>query len=90
MLTGYGCEDMFFSADWIETIPDYLNQLAESLPPSLMVAVGFPLLITGGQVFNAVALLSQYQIHGVCVNNIWRVMAFTMNRAGLRRGQPVR
>ena len=65
VLTGYGCEDMFFSADWIETIPDYLNQLAESLPPSLMVAVGFPLLITGGQVFNAVALLSQYQIHGV-------------------------
>ena len=39
-LTGYGCEDMFFSADWIESIPDYLNQLAESLPPSLMVAVG--------------------------------------------------
>lgn len=64
-LTGYGCEDMFFCADWVSDIPAYLMKLAETLPPSMMVAVGFPLLINGGQVFNAVALLSQYQIHGV-------------------------
>lgn len=64
-LTGYGCEDMFFAADWVSEIPSYLVKIAESLPSSMMVAVGFPLLINGGQVFNAVALLSQYQVHGV-------------------------
>ena len=64
-LTGYGCEDMFFCADWVSAVPDYLSRIAECLPPEMMVAVGFPLLINGGQVFNAVALLSQYQIHGV-------------------------
>ena len=41
-LTGYGCEDMFFSADWVSGVPAYLSQLAETLPPSMMVADGFP------------------------------------------------
>lgn len=72
-LTGYGCEDMFFVADWLDSIPAVLADLADSLPEQLLVAVGFPLHFSGGQVFNAVALLSQGQIHGlVCKQHLAR------------------
>ena len=64
-LTGYGCEDMFFVADWLDTLPAELASLASQLPEQLLVAVGFPLHIRGGQVFNAVALLSANGIHGI-------------------------
>ena len=64
-LTGYGCEDMFFVADWLDSLPAELLALAQSLPEQLLVAVGFPLHVPGGQVFNGVALLSQGKLHGV-------------------------
>lgn len=72
-LTGYGCEDMFFCGDWLETLPEYLKELSGQLPRQMMVALGFPLLIPGGQVFNAVALMSRDRIHGiVCKQNLAR------------------
>ena len=64
-LTGYGCEDMFFVADWLDSLPGELMALAQSLPEQLLVAVGFPLHVPGGQVFNGVALLSHGKLHGV-------------------------
>jgi len=64
-LTGYGCEDMFFVADWLDGLPGELMVLAGSLPEHLLVAVGFPLHVAGGQVFNGVALLSRDKLHGV-------------------------
>lgn len=73
VLTGYGCEDMFFCADWLETLPDMLASFSRQLPYQMMVAIGFPLLIPGGQVFNAVALMSRDHIHGiVCKQNLAR------------------
>ena len=64
-LTGYGCEDMFFVADWLASLPAELLALADGLPDQLLVAVGFPLHVPGGQVFNGVALLSRGKLHGV-------------------------
>ena len=64
-LTGYGCEDMFFVSDWLDSLPAELGRLAASLPAQLLVAVGFPLHIRGGQVFNAVALLSCDGVQGI-------------------------
>jgi NAD+ synthase (glutamine-hydrolysing) len=73
VLTGYGCEDMFFCADWLETLPEFLAEFSRQLPRQMMVAIGFPLLIPGGQVFNAVALMSRDHIHGiVCKQNLAR------------------
>lgn len=72
-LTGYGCEDMFFVADWLENLPGELVALANQLPEQLLITVGFPLLIPGGQVFNAVALLSLGRVHGiVCKQHLAR------------------
>ncbi len=72
-LTGYGCEDMFFVADWLESLPSELLALAKQLPEHLLITVGFPLLIQGGQVFNAVALLSYGRLHGiVCKQHLAR------------------
>lgn len=72
-LTGYGCEDMFFVADWLETLPAELLALAKQLPEQLLITVGFPLLIPGGQLFNAVALLSYGRVHGiVCKQHLAR------------------
>lgn len=64
-LTGYGCEDMFFAADWLEGVPEDLLTLSRSVPEQMLVAVGFPLLISGGQLYNAVALLASNRILGV-------------------------
>ncbi len=73
VVTGYGCEDMFFVADWLDALPQHLLALAAELPPHLLVALGLPLHFPGGQVFNAVALLSQGTLHGmVCKQHLAR------------------
>ena len=72
-LTGYGCEDMFFVADWLDSLPAQLSVLADSVPEQLLIAIGLPLHFPGGQVFNAVALLSRGVIHGlVCKQHLAR------------------
>lgn len=72
-ITGYGCEDMFYSAQWLEDMPNQVARIAAMVPAHLLVAVGFPLLINGGQLFNAVALLSHKQVHGlVCKQHLAR------------------
>lgn len=38
VVTGYGCEDMFFVADWLDALPQHLLALAAELPPHLLVA----------------------------------------------------
>lgn len=40
-LTGYGCEDMFFVADFIENLSGELVALANQLPEQLLITVGF-------------------------------------------------
>lgn len=69
-LTGYGCEDMFFASDWLAALPQQLLALADSLRPGLVVALGLPLWLPGGQVFNAVAVLSRGQIHGLVCKQV--------------------
>lgn len=69
-LTGYGCEDMFFASDWLEPLPLKLLALADELPDGLVVAVGLPLWLPGGQLFNAVAVLSRGQLHGLVCKQV--------------------
>lgn len=69
-LTGYGCEDMFFCSDWLAALPERLLPLADSLRPGLVVALGLPLWLPGGQVFNAVAVLSAGRVHGLVCKQV--------------------
>ena len=52
-LTGYGAEDQFFVTGWIKKSEEYIKKFSEHVPEGMLVSVGFPLLISGGQVFNA-------------------------------------
>jgi len=65
VLSGYGAEDMFFAADWLAQIPQIVSELMSSIPQGMLVAVGLPLMIPGGQIFNGVALLSNQQVLGI-------------------------
>lgn len=65
VLSGYGAEDMFFAADWLAQIPQEIEALMASIPQGMLVALGLPVMIPGGQIFNGVALLSQTQIIGI-------------------------
>ena len=64
-LTGYGCEDMFFSIEWLKEVEEALLELVQQVPESLLVSVGLPLRYPGGQVFNAVALIRKEHILGI-------------------------
>lgn len=65
VLSGYGAEDMFFAADWLAQIPQVVTTLIGHIPQGMLVAVGLPVMIPGGQIFNGVALLSHKQIIGI-------------------------
>ncbi len=61
-LSGYGAEDMFFSQGFLAAMPQALKHIAKHLDEGMLVAVGFPLLIPGEQVFNACAVLTKDKI----------------------------
>lgn len=63
-LTGYGAEDQFFVTGWIKKSEEYIKKILEHVPEGMLVSVGFPLLISGGQVFNAAALIAHKKVIG--------------------------
>lgn len=64
-LSGYGCEDMFFSEGFINACQAALGELLISIPStSLLVTVGFPCL-DEGLLYNACALITKGKIIGV-------------------------
>lgn len=64
-VTGYGLQDMFYVASMMEKVPAVIKDLASKVQPNTLLAVGFPLLTPGGQLYNAVALLGENQVLGI-------------------------
>ena len=54
-ITGYGMEDMFYVSEIMHEIPSLVVSLAARLRENTYLAVGFPYLVDGGQLYNAVA-----------------------------------
>lgn len=64
-ITGYGLQDMFYVSATMERIPQIVRAITHSLDEHKYLAVGFPLLMTGGQLYNAVALLTKDKVIGI-------------------------
>jgi len=64
-ITGYGLEDMFYVSSSMEKIPETVKALSREVLPDTYLAVGFPFLIPGGQLYNAVALLTHDRVLGI-------------------------
>ncbi|MCA9074253.1 MAG: NAD+ synthetase, partial [Planctomycetaceae bacterium] len=62
-ITGYGCEDAFFSADVLRRAERALEELVP-LSHGILVSIGLPILHAGG-LFNATAVLIDRQLVGV-------------------------
>ncbi len=58
-ITGYGLQDMFYVSDTIAKIPAKVVEISKQLDENKYLAVGFPYLVEGGQLYNAVALLTK-------------------------------
>lgn len=63
-ISGYGCEDLFYSKSFLDLMPQYVSKIQESIPQDLVVAVGFPLYYEG-QIYNGCALLTHEEILGI-------------------------
>lgn len=66
-ITGYGLEDMFYVSSSMSKIPKIIKDITKELDEHKYLAVGFPLLLEGGQLYNAVALLTKDNILGIVV-----------------------
>ncbi len=66
-ITGYGLEDMFYVSSLMEKIPAEVKKLSREVEPDTYLAVGFPFLIPGGQLYNAVALLTHDRVLGIAL-----------------------
>ncbi len=64
-VTGYGLQDMFYVSSSMRRIPAQIKEIASQVDEHKYLAVGFPLLIEGGQLYNAVALLTKDKILGI-------------------------
>lgn len=65
-LTGYTCEDLFFSMDLIQAIPHAVEKLcAESKSLRNILIVGLPFLSYTGRLYNVAAVIYQGQILGL-------------------------
>lgn len=64
-VTGYGMEDMFFVSELMREIPELVAGLARRLEPDTYLAVGFPYLVEGGQLYDAAALLAKDRVLGI-------------------------
>jgi NAD+ synthase (glutamine-hydrolysing) len=62
-ITGYGCEDQFFSESLIQTAFSYLQYIA-SFAEGISVCIGFPFTLNG-VLYNGAALLSCKKIVGI-------------------------
>ena len=79
-LTGYGCEDMFYSQSFLEEVPRALSRLCQSMPGGIAAAVGIPVLI-GGQLYNGSAVISRQGVHGIaCKQHLARTGIHYENR----------
>ncbi|MBR9786463.1 MAG: NAD(+) synthase [Vibrionaceae bacterium] len=63
-ISGYGCEDFFHSPHVSERALKSVSVLIESIPMSMAVSVGLPVLINN-RVYNGVALLTRKGIQGI-------------------------
>jgi NAD+ synthase (glutamine-hydrolysing) len=64
-ITGYGLQDMFYVSATMEKIPQIVRDITHELADNKYLAVGFPLLVEGGQLYNAVALLTKNKVLGI-------------------------
>ncbi len=64
-VTGYGLQDMFYVSASMEKIPNLIREMSSEVPNNCYLAVGFPLLIPGGQLYNAAALLTKDKVLGI-------------------------
>lgn len=64
-VTGYGMEDMFYVSEIMHEVPSLVVSLASRLRENTYLAVGFPYLVDGGQLYNAVALLTKDRVLGI-------------------------
>ena len=64
-VTGYGMEDMFYVSELMHEVPVLIRKLSSRLTENTYLAVGFPYLVDGGQLYNAVALLTKDRVLGV-------------------------
>lgn len=64
-ISGYGCEDMFFSQHFVKRCLDKLFTLSRKITSSeLVVALGLPLMLDG-HLYNGCALISKSKILGI-------------------------
>ena len=64
-VTGYGLEDMFYVSSIMNKMPEIIKNITLSLDENKYLAVGFPYLLEGGQLYNVVALLTKDKILGI-------------------------
>lgn len=64
-VTGYGLQDMFYVSESMNKIPETIMEITHSLDEQRYLAVGFPYLMEGGQLYNAVALLTKDKVLGI-------------------------
>ncbi len=70
VITGYGCEDLFLSLDFIKKVEPILKTIIKECS-NITVAVGFP-IYHGGHLYNAVMLIQNKKPLGI---NCKRVLA---------------
>ncbi|MGQ8365853.1 NAD(+) synthase [Glaciecola sp. 1036] len=71
-LTGYGCEDNFTFQEFNDAAEAALARVIQGIQQScnqdsannMIMALGMPIMFPGGQVFNAIAVISQQGLHG--------------------------
>ncbi|UYI49989.1 NAD(+) synthase [Vibrio natriegens] len=63
-ISGYGCEDFFHSPHVSERALKSVSDLTQSIPNSMAVSVGLPVMINN-RVYNGVALLTHEGIQGI-------------------------
>lgn len=60
-LTGYTCQDMFFSSQLLDKVVDGIKYIETYIRPGVLVSVGAPILL-GKSLFNCSVLISNYKI----------------------------
>ncbi|KOY38046.1 NAD(+) synthase [Vibrio parahaemolyticus] len=63
-ITGYGCEDFFYTPHLSEEALKHTLELTQHVPETMVVAVGLPVLINN-RVYNGVAMLTHNGIKGI-------------------------
>jgi NAD+ synthase (glutamine-hydrolysing) len=68
-LSGYGCEDMFLSQDWLAEVRLALLNLIKTFPDGIIGCVGLP-LSHQGTCYNVMAVISRDHLYGFSVKQI--------------------